>query len=149
MLGESGNDRLFGNDGNDQLSGGTGNDRLFGNDGNDELLGDNGHDVIFGNEGDDILRGGTGNDRLSGGAGVDIFVLAAREGRDTITDFELGIDRIGLTTGLSVDNLEILQSGSHTRIIFGTEILAVLNHTDAASLISAADSTFLEANSAA
>ena len=110
------------------------NDRIGGKGGNDVLFGESGDDLIWGDDGDDILRGGLGNDTLtgddfSGGSGSDIFVLAIGEGTDTIVDFEVGADFIGLADGLSFASL----SFSGNRILAGEDTLAELN-VDAASL---------------
>lgn len=74
VLGEGGNDVLFGGRSNQSLYGGEGNDRLYGG------------------LGDDRLRGGPGNDLLSGGFGADSLDGEAGD------DFDRGdatIDRIG------------------------------------------------------
>jgi hypothetical protein len=129
--GGPGHDTLTGNDGNDILIGGTGEDTLIGNAGDDTLMGGNGTDWLLGNAGDDLLyggngtdtlRGGLGNDTLTGGNGDDVFVFASGEGTDTITDFKLSNDKIGLTGGLTFEKL----SFSGNKIIFDTEVLAVL-----------------------
>jgi Ca2+-binding RTX toxin-like protein len=52
-----------------------------------------------------VLSGGQGSDRLTGGQGADVFVFAASGGRDIVTDFELGLDRIRLE-GITVQGLE-------------------------------------------
>jgi Ca2+-binding RTX toxin-like protein len=59
---------------------------------------------------------------LTGGNGEDIFVFASGEGIDTITDFSLGTDKIGLTGGLTFGNLSFW--GNQIRI--GSDVLAVL-----------------------
>ena len=66
MLGDQGDDRLFGGDGRDQLFGGAGND---------VLQGDAGADLLDGGAGDDQLDGGAGRDDLRGGAGDDRYVV--------------------------------------------------------------------------
>jgi Ca2+-binding RTX toxin-like protein len=111
--GTKGNDTLTGNAGNDSLNGLRGNDILIGNAGNDTLIGGNGSDT---------LRGGPGSDTLTGGNGQDIFVFASGEGIDTITDFNLERDKIGLTEGLTFGNL----SFSGNEILMGSDVLAVL-----------------------
>jgi len=50
--------------------------------------------MISGNSGDNLLDGGPGSDLLTGGAGGDGFILANKDGIDTIVDFESGIDLI-------------------------------------------------------
>lgn len=112
ISGDSGVDKAYGGAGNDTLRGGYGNDTLFGQDGNDKLFGDSNADTLDGGNGNDTLSGGFGDDTLYGGAGADIlsgnnnrdtFVFksksdstVAKAGRDTITDFKSGQDRIDL-----------------------------------------------------
>ncbi|MGB3292736.1 MAG: glycerophosphodiester phosphodiesterase family protein [Phormidesmis sp.] len=113
------------------IFGGTGNDRIGGKAGNDQLFGEAGDDRIWGDDGDDLIRGGLGNDTLtgddnSGGSGSDTFVLAAGEGTDTITDFEVGIDFIGLAEGLTFGSLSVVAQGASTLISAGDETLAEL-----------------------
>lgn len=124
--------------GNDVIYGGNGNDRIGGKGGNDLLFGDAGDDLIWGDDGDDLLRGGFGNDTLtgddfSGGQGSDTFVLAAGEGTDTIVDFEVGIDLIGLADGLTFGQLTLAAN----EIRFGEEVLASLNGVLTTTLTSA------------
>ena len=59
---------LFGDAGNDALTGGAGADVLVGGAGND---------VLTGGAGRDVLVGGLGADRLTGGAGEDLLVGSA------------------------------------------------------------------------
>ncbi|MDY7020709.1 MAG: alkaline phosphatase D family protein, partial [Cyanobacteriota bacterium] len=113
--------------GNDTINGGLGNDQIGGKAGDDILNGDEGNDSIWGDDGDDLIRGGLGNDILtgddfSGGQGSDVFVLAIGEGTDTITDFEVGVDLIGLAEGLTFAELSI----SGNTIAVGDEILATV-----------------------
>ena len=105
-------------------------DSLVGGDGDDRLFGNGGADTLDGGDGDDRLRGGLGEDMLIGGEGDDIFVLAAGEGLDTIVDFEMGADLIGLGGGLSLDALSF--DGSN--IMLGEEKLATLDGVDTSTL---------------
>ena len=73
VLGDFGNDTLYGGDNADVMSGGEDNDQLRGFGGDDELNGDNGIDLLMGYDGDDVLLGGNGNDRLIGGRGNDVL----------------------------------------------------------------------------
>jgi cysteinyl-tRNA synthetase, unknown class len=88
-------DMVYGEWGDDSISGGNGNDLLWGNDDNDTLFGDAGDDRLCGDRGDDVL---------TGGAGKDIFVYENFDpralGRDTITDFEAGVDKIELRANI-------------------------------------------------
>lgn len=62
------------------------------------VSGTTGRDTLVGSAGDDVISGGIGADTLTGGAGADQFVFSSlRDGTDTITDFQPGIDRIVLT----------------------------------------------------
>lgn len=47
---------------------------MIGEDGNDQLFGGNGNDGLFGGRNDDTLDGGVGNDSLDGGRGVNTCV---------------------------------------------------------------------------
>ncbi len=106
LKGGAGNDTLVSGAGSDTLYGGSGRDSLTGGRGADALYGDRGRDVLDGGEGDDIIDGGRGHDTLTGGLGSDIFVFRALDrGRDVITDFEDGRDRIEIS-GLGYDDLD-------------------------------------------
>ena len=90
MFGDSGNDKLDGDDGDDLLMGGLDDDKLDGDDGNDNLFGGEGHDTLDGDRGDDILTGGKGNDVLEGDSGADKFIFYSwNEGTDIIEDFDV------------------------------------------------------------
>ncbi|MEM6253121.1 MAG: esterase-like activity of phytase family protein [Cyanobacteria bacterium P01_D01_bin.156] len=131
--------------GDDAIFGGAGNDRIGGKGGNDLLFGDEGDDQIWGDDGDDLLQGGLGNDTLtgdnfSGGEGSDIFAFAADEGTDTVTDFEVGIDSIGLVGGLNFGAITQTVQGSDLLLNTGIETLAVLEGVTAPL----AESSFIE-----
>jgi Ca2+-binding RTX toxin-like protein len=112
LSGGAGNDTIYGYGGNDTLyaasigSNATGNDVLYGGTGNDTLIG---------SAGDDILDGGTDKDSLTGGTGSDTFVLRAGDGgstvalADVITDFQDGVDVLGLSDSLQFGSLIISQ----------------------------------------
>jgi Ca2+-binding RTX toxin-like protein len=77
------NVEIWGDDGNDILTGGTkaiiihggaGNDTITGTPEADRLYGDAGDDTILALDGDDIAEGGDGNDVIDGGAGNDWLV---------------------------------------------------------------------------
>lgn len=102
LLGGDGADTLYGNAGNDWLEGQAGADRIEGQSGQDVLLGGGAADVLSGGAGGDWLAGDGGADTLYGGAGWDVFVIRSgadsRPGaRDTIADFEAGVDLIDLS----------------------------------------------------
>jgi hypothetical protein len=114
----------------DVINGQGGDDTLIGLSGDDILRGGEGNDTLRGGRGDDILRGGLGDDRLRGDQGSDLFVLATGEGTDTILDFRVGQDLIGLADGLTLGQLTF--SGSD--ILVDNEMLASLRGIDATGL---------------
>jgi len=128
--------------GDDIIFGGAGSDRIGGKTGNDILSGDAGDDQIWGDDGDDIIMGVTGNDILVGdnfsdGSGSDLFVFGNGDGTDTILDFEVGIDQIGLVEGeLAFEDLTLTQDGNNTLLGVASsgEVLAVLNDVQASAL---------------
>lgn len=88
-------DTLRGDDANNEIVGLAGDDVIDGRDGQDRLYGDDGNDTLRGGSGHDDLFGGKGDDLMSGGEGADTFHLDLRgNGRDTITDFQHGVDTI-------------------------------------------------------
>ena len=99
LSGNGGDDVLYGGTGDDSLNGGSGDDNLNGSSGDDALYGGEGHDTLIGGKGADLIDGESGNDVLIGGAGNDVFIFFRPTDRfkineDTITDFELGSDKI-------------------------------------------------------
>lgn len=120
LRGGDGPDRLYGHPGADTLAGGAGDDLLRGGRGDDLIGGEiavgrfalpligppvPGDDTLYGGTGDDTLTGGYGDNVLEGGAGADLFVAWLGGGRDTVTDFEVGID--GLSVECDTCNLRL------------------------------------------
>ena len=115
------NDSISGGDGSDTVTGGAGDDVITGDAGNDNLSGGDGDDRLFGDIGNDIILAGGGLDKLSGGVGNDTIVLsddnvmdtvafssiALKDGSDTITGFERGVDKITFmgTAGTAYDDI--------------------------------------------
>lgn len=116
VTGGKGADTLVGNDGADRLYGGQGDDTLSGGNGFDLLSGGQGADRLDGGAGDDLLFGGKGADLLTGGAGADVFEFTRLDGndRDTILDFQLGVDHIHLSDGLRLTGQ--FESGGSTTL---------------------------------
>ncbi len=77
---------------------GTGNEldnTITGNDSNNILSGKQGNDTLLGGGGEDRIVGGFGDDILTGGNGADRFYRwRSGTGVDTITDFQVGEDRL-------------------------------------------------------
>ena len=88
VFGEDGNDALTGSTASDRLYGGKGNDTLQGNGGDDLLAGNDGADQLFGSFGNDVLIGGAGTDTLQGDDGHDLFF----KGRVNVTAPSVGND---------------------------------------------------------
>jgi Ca2+-binding RTX toxin-like protein len=121
ILGGSGNDFLWGEAGNDTISGGAGNDTLVGGTGADRLTGGPGTDALYGNSG----NGGDG--------AVDTFVFTPNWGTDFVFDFEHGVDKLDLTAvGITFANLTLTNTpDGHCYVTFGSNLIAVANHTTA------------------
>lgn len=128
---------LWGNQGEDAVTGAQYADYLWGGTGNDIVQGLVGDDFIYGGTGNDTLTGGGGADKLRGEAGEDDFVYQTLadstltiDGRDRIIGFEVGIDDIDLsalglgsfsfigTAGFSAARqVRYVQSGSDTAVL--------------------------------
>jgi uncharacterized repeat protein (TIGR01451 family) len=132
-IGES--DTIYGNQDDDFINGNQTNDMIFGGKGNDLLLGGKGNDQIYGDIGNDTLIGGLGQDILVGGPDTDTFVLPTKAAvvndflGDNILDFQVGIDRIGLTDGLTFSNLILITVDNKTviQISENRQTLGVVN----------------------
>lgn len=84
-----------------KFTGGAGDDEYAGGRKADVLHGKGGDDVLMGGGGNDKLQGDGGADHLTGGAGKDVFIFKSAatstpDAMDTITDFQVGKDRIDL-----------------------------------------------------
>ena len=99
-------------------------------------VGTDGANSLTGTAADDILLDGGGADVLTGGAGADLFVLAEDGARDTIMDFQIGVDRIDVSAwgGLySTLQLEVRSLSYGIDIRYGDERI-ILRTEDGASL---------------
>jgi Ca2+-binding RTX toxin-like protein len=123
LISGSGDDKLIGNAGNNELRGGTGDDLLkgeggkdvlFGGGGNDTLRGGDAVDTLVGGNGMDVLYGDAAGDTLTGGGGKDRFVFNNGFSRDRITDFEIGTDVIDLTSYSGVSQFSDLSIGKNS-----------------------------------
>ncbi|MGK7902290.1 MAG: DUF6851 domain-containing protein [Hormoscilla sp.] len=137
ILSFGGDDRINGMSGDDIIFAGPGADNVTGGMGNDLLFGGRGNDLIQGGAGDDTISGESGQDILLGGPGRDVFVLSPetavvnRNQADVLVDFRVGEDAIGLTDGLTTDDiiLESLGTNSIIRIADSNLILGMVNRT--------------------
>ncbi|HQY88893.1 MAG TPA: calcium-binding protein, partial [Tepidisphaeraceae bacterium] len=71
VVANEGNDTVSGDDGNDTITGSAGKDKLYGENGEDRINGGKGNDTIFGGSGDDRMYGNEDNDSIDGGGNVD------------------------------------------------------------------------------
>ena len=143
ITGGSGNDRLTGNNKNNQIDGSFGNDIIYGGAGNDDLDGLFGDDTLDGGSGNDRLNGRDDDDILVGGTGNDVFRFEPFDGSDRITDFGNGNDRLQFERGLFADleaviaaarntddgNLEIALSETETLTLEGVSLDALTADT--------------------
>jgi len=90
----------------------------------------NGNSFFLGRSDDDLFDVAFGKDTLESGDGNDILALRVGDGGDTIVDFDLDIERLGLVDGLQLGDLTL--NGN----IIGEveEVLANLNGIDTANL---------------
>lgn len=121
-------DIVVGNGAANQIIGRRGSDLLYGASGADDLLGGKGQDMLFGGAGADFIRGDKGNDVLIGGAGADTFYFRKGDGRDTLNDFEVGIDHIEIGRGAArMRQLDFEQQGDDVLVSFRNVEFSVLD----------------------
>jgi serralysin len=88
---------VYGEDGNDTITGGAGNDTFFGQADNDYLTAGAGDDSLNGGDGSDKLYGGDGNDTLTVSSGTDTFSGGA--GNDVLDFSQIATAAITLALG--------------------------------------------------
>ena len=81
---------------------------------------------------DNVLKGNAGDNKLSGLGGADTFQFGTRGGTDTITDFEIGTDRIDLRSWKGIGDFDDLLDRARdrdgdVRIKVGADILIIEN----------------------
>ena len=149
IFGTFGNDLITIDKGNQLVFAGTGDDLIdaIASSGNNRLYGDNGNDTFILGQGD-MVFGEDGNDRffaqsgggnvLTGGRGADQFWIATSaipQESNTITDFKIGEDVIGIAgSGGDFSNLTFTQQSQDLLISFDGNNLAVLEAIQASSL---------------
>lgn len=89
------NNFLFGQDGNDSLTGSVNDDFLYGQDGNDTLSAAGKIAILDGGQGDDTLNFLAGEAIATGGTGADDFRAAGAE-NITICDFDAATDMLSV-----------------------------------------------------
>lgn len=81
-----------------------------GNDDQSDLFGNRGNNVLSALDGGDILDGGRGSDKLDGGGGADTFVFKTGYGKDTVMDFEDGLDLVDVSGWKAIQDFDDLKS---------------------------------------
>lgn len=143
VTGTGDGDGLVGTGFADRIAGGNGRDHILGAGGADRLLGQTGNDTLDGGGGRDRITGGGGADELTGGLGRDVFVFAAGDGSDRVTDFAVGQDRLDLRAFGFADVAEALshftQGRDATLFEFGGTVILLdglgLSALDGGSLL--------------
>ncbi len=149
LAGDSRNNIIMGNGGDDKLYGGPGggDDMLHGGMGDDMVFGGRGNDTLEGNEGDDMLHGGSGADTFDGGSGNDMIYadrhdLGNIDGGENPTghpgdmdtlSFERLADDEGVTLTLGTDAMDI------ERVIGTVEDDSITGEADAPEEIEGGD----------
>jgi Ca2+-binding RTX toxin-like protein len=102
--GTSFGDTIIGDQVGNFLTGQAGSDFISANGGTDTILAGDGNDTVLGGSGFDKIDGGRGADTLTGGGEVDHFIYfsagdspVGNGARDTIKDFEKGLDKINVS----------------------------------------------------
>ena len=94
----------------------------------EHIIGSKQNDVLKGNRDHNRIEGGKGDDTLTGDGGKDIFVVrfaldTSEPERDTITDFQSGVDKIKIQTtdtmldleaAFNAEQIGIKKTGAHT-----------------------------------
>ncbi|KQM13772.1 hypothetical protein ASE49_11950 [Novosphingobium sp. Leaf2] len=112
--------------------------KIYGNEGDNKLFGWAGNDLLEGGAGNDILNGGAGDDTLTGGAGADTFVFGSGYGKDTVTDFQHGMDKLVLVN-VKAAAVSITQTALATVVSIGADTITLTGDPHFA----ASDITFL------
>ncbi|MGB6301179.1 MAG: esterase-like activity of phytase family protein, partial [Rivularia sp. (in: cyanobacteria)] len=132
---EGDNNILLAGAGNDEidLAFGGSNNRVDAGSGDDIVYLGN-QNRVLGGEGDDKFFASGGDNIISGGAGADQFWIVTAEipeSANTIVDFEVGTDVIGILgsegLGISSGTLELTEMDGNTEVAFGGNTLAMVN----------------------
>src|SRR5262245_15127401 len=105
---------LFGDAGNDTITGGSGNDQIFGQSGNDTLLGKGGFDFLFGGTDNDTLTGGDADDQVFGESGNDRMIWNPGDDTD-LNEGGDGVDTVEVNGGNGDEIFTVTANGTRVR----------------------------------
>ena len=128
------------------IIGNSADNTLTGTSADDMIAGEIGDDTLSGSAGDDILHDGAGQDVMTGGTGSDLFVLSADGDADTITDFEVGVDRLDLSDWsflYSAASISQTQTATGVILEFRDEVLTLHSQNGQPNDISSWPSSYL------
>lgn len=118
LHGNQGDDHVAGNGGDDWVMGGQGRDAVYGGRGNDLVYGNMGADSCYGGQGDDRILGGQDQDQLWGEDGADF--LSGDRGSDTLSG-GAGADIFYAFAGSGVERILDFNYAEGDRVqLFGT-----------------------------
>ena len=126
LAGDSRDNTIMGNGGDDKLYGGPGG-------GDDDLQGGGGDDMLFGGRGDDDLHGGDGDDMLNGGSGDDDYYGGA--GSDVIYDtVDKGATDTGTISGAPMDDPDTADDESMMEMEGDNDTLSYARNKEAVTI---------------
>lgn len=154
IVGGSGNDELYGGDGNGTvIQAGSGNTTIHGGDGTETITGGIGQDLIYaGNADGDVINGGAGMVTIYGGLGTDsIFggtgddVIYAGDGgtQNNATYVTAGSGRNTLTAGAGYTVLDASSSSADNILVGGSGNTTLMGGSGSDSLEAGNGSSFL------
>ncbi|HIK55043.1 MAG TPA: esterase-like activity of phytase family protein [Synechococcales cyanobacterium M55_K2018_004] len=153
LIAGSGDDVIYGREGDDLIFAGGGVNTVYGEQGHDRIETGSGDDLIFGGAGNDIISAGTGKNTINAGRGDNVilsrgidditvsrdganrFDLVAGAGVATIRGFTSD-DRISLGGGLTASDLTTSRSGRDTLLTVTAtgDLLAVLKEVQPSTI---------------
>ena len=88
------------------------------------------NDSLTGTSASETFRGREGNDTLTGGGGSDVYVYAAGDGSDTISDTSSSTTDVDVLrlTGIASTGVILEQAGNNLRVVIGSEVVTIVNH---------------------
>ena len=123
IQGNDGNNFLVDYTGSETIKGGAGDDIIEDYAGNDFLYGDEGNDIIKSfNAGNDNIDGGAGNDTLHGGIGDDNYLFNSTSNIDTVYDESGTNDVISFDLSVIKDDIALFMNGSDLVVDYGSTL---------------------------